>query len=1814
MARILDEDFTSFSAAGFGPVPVTGQLDSNVWRVAGLSDNPAPEYGFTGARGTDFGRGPITTIDPSSAGVYSPAGNPALVIQPTGAELDAGGFIEARVRNISAVTETGFSVGFDWVSRNSASRADTLSFSTSTDGATFTPVPGAVFTSPGAATEGVPFVEASAGPLTISGVSVPAGGYLYLRWTHTGSTGSGSRDEVGIDNVTVDTAGGSPGTTSVSIGDVSVLEGDNGTRTAAFIVNRSDTAGAFTVHYATADGTATAADNDYVPTQGDLTFAAGGPATQTVSVSINGDMAAEPDETFTVGLSNLQNEGGAAVLGTASGTGTIRNDDVAVVSIFAIQGAGDQSPLARQTVTTRGVVTAISNGSTKGFFLQDAAGDGDTATSDGVFVLTGPVPAGVAEGDLVQVTGRVQEFKPNGAARGALSTTELSGVTAVTTLSRGNPLPAPVVIGTDGLSVPAADIVAANAFYESLEGMLVTVQDPLVVGPTNRFGEIFTVASGGANASGLNARGDLLIKGGAPAFGFTDTTGGDLNPERIQLDPGLGVRLPDVSTGARLGSVTGVIGYGFGNYQVLAKKAPVVVQVSPLTKDAATLKGDADHLLVGSYNAENLDPGDGLARFSTIAGEIIGKLNAPDVIALQEIQDNSGPANDGITSAAATLQLLVDAIAMAGGPAYAFADNPFIGNDTNGGEPGGNIRTAFLYRPDRVGFVEGSLATVGADGGAITSGTYSDQQTNPDNPFFASRPPLSATFSFNGQRVTVLSNHFTSKGGSGALYGSVQPPFDGGEVQRAAQGQAVNTYVDGLLAADPAAKVVVAGDLNDFGFEQPLSVLRGVATVTNYDVPGSDPIEATAAYVPGGAAVLNDLQDTLPPDQRFDYVFEGNAETLDHMLATPALAAGAQFQPVHINSEFFDQTSDHDPLVGLFDLSARSPSMPLNIVLTNDDGFNAPGIQTLYAALVSAGFNVHMVAPAANQSAQGSSLGGTAALGAAIGITEVTPGNYAIDGRPSVASLTALADLFAGQRPDLVISGTNRGENIGQSENISGTVNGAVQALFEGTPAIAVSAGSAGGSYDAGFANAANFTVDFLNQLQAKQAPGQPLLPPGQGLSINVPGNPVLAGVAITTITPESTAAFSFGPTGPGIYAQGFFPNTMPSGSATAEGSQFLTNHITISPVDGNWGASDADRAALAVRLGSTLGATTPTGKPLNILLLNEDGYDAPGIQVTRNALLAKGYDVTVLAPARDQSGVGSALFLAPVTVTQYDAANYAATGTPASLVALGLDPNGLFGGARPDLVVVGADTGGAVGVENANHSATVGAAITALFNYAVPSIALSAKSGTAADLNTGADFLTALIGNLQATQGTSPTLLPQGLGLSVNVPVGASAGNFAFTTIDQATDANLTVTGNAAAAMFADAGPVSSANPASEGEAFNAGKITVSPIDGSFAVRDPAAYDTLAFAVGTTYGSPGPAPALLSFVVSEDAYQGDAQFVVTVNGRQIGGAQTVTAAHAAGTVQTVSLLDFFDRDITQVGISFINDRYDGTAAADRNLYVDKLVLDGATYEAERVDGGSGTAAALFDNRGITFETRGVATFRVSGDAYDGNAQFVVQVNGKQVGGVQTVTASHAAGASQDITVAGNFGDARSVSIAFINDAYDGTPQSDRNLYVDSLTLNGKLYQAESGRASGGTPVGADAALYGNSSLTFATEDVLTFRVSGDAYDGDAQFLVRVNGAQVGGVQTVTASHAAGAFQEITLSGAFGDLASVALDFINDAYAGSAATDRNLYVDQLVLNGRAYQAEAAGNGAGAQLGTEAAMYSNGSLVFANLLP
>ena len=198
--------------------------------------------------------------------------------------------------------------------------------------------------------------------------------------------------------------------------------------------------------------------------------------------------------------------------------------------------------------------------------------------------------------------------------------------------------------------------------------MLVTVQAPSVVGPTNAFGEVYAVVGdgeGGLNATGLSDRGTVNIEGGRGGLGVTNTEGrrADFNPERIQIDddstltPGA---TPAADIGAVLADVTGVVSYSFGNYEVLATGRSRSPSATPLAPETSALAAGPGQLLVASYNVLNLDPkvedvalvadqdpaevdddvGDG--RFAAVAEHIAGNLNAPDIVALQEVQDNDG--------------------------------------------------------------------------------------------------------------------------------------------------------------------------------------------------------------------------------------------------------------------------------------------------------------------------------------------------------------------------------------------------------------------------------------------------------------------------------------------------------------------------------------------------------------------------------------------------------------------------------------------------------------------------------------------------------------------------------------------------------------------------------------------------------------------------------------------------------------------------------------------------------------------------------------------------------------------------------------------------------------------------------------------------------------------------------------------------------------------------------------------------------------------------------------------------------------------
>ncbi len=675
----------------------------------------------------------------------------------------------------------------------------------------------------------------------------------------------------------------------IRISDASVIEGNGGTTSLTFTVSRAGGfASAATVDYQVLlDGTANAADLDLAAIlSGTVTFAAG-EFTRTITVQVAGDLVGEGNETLSIQLSNVT---GNAAITDATAIGTITNDDPVPLTIMQIQGASHTSAYAGQSVITGGIVTAVD---TDGFYMQNATGDGNNATSDGIFVFTGTAPT-VTVGDAVSVSGTVQEFLP-GANIQNLTVTRIVPA-SVTVDSSGNALPAAVLIGTAGILPPTEayesdgftifnPTVDGLDFYESLEGMRVTIDAPLVVGPTTSFGETTVVASGGVGATGINSRGGITI------------SAGDFNPERIQIDDDSGLfagYVPNYTQGDRLSSVTGVVSYNFTSYEVLVTEAVTITNDAPaLVRNPTTLVGDADHLSMATYNLSNLDPSD--TTFNLLANDIVYALGAPDILAAQEIQDADGAGTGTNLSGTVTAQLLIDAIVAAGGPRYVYVEVAPTTANTTGGEPNGNIRTGFFYNADRVGYVANSAT-------AIDGSTYA-----------GTRRPLAAQFTFNGQTILAIDVHFTSRGGSDPLTGSIQPPSSAGDSARTAQAAGVAAYINNQLATNPALNVAVLGDFNGFWFENAVGTL-----VTT--------------------AGLNRASDLIPEEERYSYVFDNNAQQIDHILLSSRLFAGARYDAVHINAEFSAATrpSDHDPQVVLLRIPVPNAA-PTDIVISNAD-------------------------------------------------------------------------------------------------------------------------------------------------------------------------------------------------------------------------------------------------------------------------------------------------------------------------------------------------------------------------------------------------------------------------------------------------------------------------------------------------------------------------------------------------------------------------------------------------------------------------------------------------------------------------------------------------------------------------------------------------------------------------------------------------------------------------------------------------------------------------------------------------------------
>ncbi len=735
-------------------------------------------------------------------------------------------------------------------------------------------------------------------------------------------------------------------------------------------------------------------------------------------------------------------------------------------------------------------------------------------------------------------------------------------------------------------------------------------------------------------------------------------------------------------------------------------------------------------------------------------------------------------------------------------------------------------------------------------------------------------------------------------------------PFDGDSFPGAIDQLLDNPLIQGS-ATDPAITPDGPG-----GVEQ--AEVQGGANEAHVGDPAFD----TADF---GFSPADPTTDVPPGNVRVDYVLP-SSEGLVYL-------DGAVYWPESDDPDFAltsFPTSDHrlvsvdlaltdQDRVTVAPISVGKIVVPLDILLVNDDGFDAEGIAMMRDALLADGHVVRVVAPLEQQSGQGTAIDADRIF-QQVTVTEFRPGDFSVDGTPVTTTIAALDFLLADTPPELVISGINEGQNVGQVATSSGTVSAAVTAILRGTPAIAVSAGldfaeAAEGfpSLGATYVASADLVAALVADLSLRKAQGAPLMPEGTGLNVNMPSGWDGETLAFTTVSGSDGLTFGFTQATPGeddlTYDVDF---VAPFGGEDSEGINFANGAATISVIDGDWSASEAIRAELEARLDAlSFEAPSAAARGLGIMLVNDDGFDAPGLVEMADALRTAGHTVRIVAPLVQQSGQGTNIDAAAIgsviTVTEFAPGDVSVDSTPINVTLAGL--TALLEDA-PDLVISGMNEGENTGVTTIS-SGTVSAAVAAL-SQGVPSIAVSAGidfaeaeegfPSTEIAYGIGGAFTVDLIADLIATAGAGP-LLPEGVGLSVNIPVGEIAG-VSVTRLDEVSALGISfgeLPGGGSGPTVAPGAP--NGDPLSEGSQFLEGFITVTPIDGDYS----ADAETNAEVVSQLEAGPG-LTALLDGTEG-DAFLGFVEIpsFTQVDGTTLGGLSGISYDPLTGLYRAVS-------------------------------------------------------------------------------------------------------------------------------------------------------------------------------------------------------------------------------------------------------------------------------------------------------------------
>ncbi len=518
------------------------------------------------------------------------------------------------------------------------------------------------------------------------------------------------------------------------------------------------------------------------------------------------------------------------------------------VPIWAIQGSGDRSPYARSEAATVGVVTGVFP-DLGGFWIQEMETDEESETSSGLFVLVEEFEIPVVSGDLVRLRGQVREIS-------AQTTLHVLAPEDIEIISSDNELPDPVDYD------PPQDMDRALLYKETLEGMLVTVDESaVVIGPTTRYGEFVLLRDSWDTESVRR-----VDETGYFIFVDDGSEATHENQSTLAYTP--------VARGDSITGITGPLAYTFGQHKIEPiSTAEIISQERPLPNLPPT---KTDEFSVATFNVENLfdliDPhptsppqptlDEYRLKISKIAEAILA-MGAPTFIGLQEVEN---------------IDVLEDLVEQDQIAIYDYVPYLIEAEDPRG------IDVAFIVRSDRA-TVDG-IENYPAPEGLMT------------------RWPLvistTVHLSQGDERVYLINNHLSSlASGEKAT-----------EPRRTAQAAWSATLADRIRQSDPDGHIIVMGDLNSFINTPPLDVLEEADLQHVYRFFGSEE-EWPYTYVFQGAT------------QSLDHILVTEG-LFRRLILVDALHIDADFPIMDLEDITARHVSDHDPLVAFFSFAESS--------------------------------------------------------------------------------------------------------------------------------------------------------------------------------------------------------------------------------------------------------------------------------------------------------------------------------------------------------------------------------------------------------------------------------------------------------------------------------------------------------------------------------------------------------------------------------------------------------------------------------------------------------------------------------------------------------------------------------------------------------------------------------------------------------------------------------------------------------------------------------------------------------------------------